>query len=199
MSEDYKTRYTLIERLKGKRDELSWEEFLLAYQPYIYAIVRNMGISEQDAEDIVQQVMIKVWKHVDSIDNDPGKRFRSWLSTVTANCVRDFMRKRKVEAARLEKASQDETLSYLNSIRLPEINEIAEQRWGVYLFNRALERIEGLFSGKAIQVFLLSLEGIPIEEIAGRMGLKENSVYRLKNRVKQCLAEEIKLLRKDLE
>ncbi|VGO18696.1 RNA polymerase sigma factor [Pontiella sulfatireligans] len=199
MSDQYNTRYTLIQRVQENQDEHSWEEFLQAYQPYIQAIIRNMNINEHDAEDIVQQVMLKVWKKIGEIDNDPNKRFRSWLSTVTSNCVKDFIRKRKQDVARLEKAAQDETLSYINSIRLPDIEEIAERRWGVHVFNLALERIDGLFSGKAIQVFMLSLEGMPVDVIAQRMELKENSVYRLKNRVKERLALEIKQLREELE
>ena len=199
MDDQYKTRQTLIQRMQETQDEQSWEEFLQAYQPYIQAIVRNMKISEHDADDIVQQVMLKVWKNIAAIENDPNKRFRSWLSTVTANCVKDFVRKRKLDAARLEKAAQDNTLAYLDAIRLPDIEDIAERRWGVHVFNLALERIDGLFSGKAIQVFLLSLEGVSVEEIAERMELKENSVYRLKNRVKERLALEIKQLREELE
>lgn len=199
MNDPYKTRQTLIQRVKESQDERSWEEFISTYQPYIKAIVRNMNIVEHDAEDIVQQVMLKVWKNIGELENDPNKRFRSWLGTTTANCVRDFIRKRRSDMARLEKASRDETLSYIDSIRLPEIDRIAEQRWGVHIFNLALDRIEGLFSGKAIQVFLFSLEGLSVEEIARKLKLKENSVYRLKNRVKERLALEIKHLREELE
>ena len=130
MDDQYKTRQTLIQRMQETQDEQSWEEFLQAYQPYIQAIVRNMKISEHDADDIVQQVMLKVWKNIATIENDPNKRFRSWLSTVTANCVKDFVRKRKLDAARLEKAAQDSTLAYLDAIRLPDIEDIAERRWG---------------------------------------------------------------------
>lgn len=199
MNDQYKTRQTLIQRVKDNQDERSWEEFLHTYQPYIRAIVRNMNITEHDAEDIVQQVMLKVWKKIGELENNPNKRFRSWLSTTTANCVKDFMRKCKSDTARLEKASRDETLSYINSIRLPEIEEIAERHWGIHIFNLAMERIEGLFSGKAIQVFLFSLEGLAVNEIAQKLELKENSVYRLKNRVKDRLALEIHQLRKELE
>lgn len=199
MDDQYKTRQTLILRMKEGLDEQSWEEFLRIYRPYIYTIIRNMNISEYDADDIVQQIMLKVWKNISKIEADPGKRFRSWLSTVTKNCVTDFIRKRVLDAERVEKASQDETLSYLNAIRLPDVELIAEREWGVYIFNVAIERMERIFSGKAIQVFKLSLEGMDMAQIASKMELKENSVYRLKNRVKERLAIEIDLLCKELE
>jgi len=199
MDDQYKTRQTLVQRLRERRDEQSWEEFLRIYRPYIHAIIRNMNISENDADDIVQQVMLKVWNKIGEKDADPSKRFRNWLSSVTSNCVKNYIRKRVLDAERLEKACQDETRSYLNSIRLPLVEQIAEREWRVHLFNLAMERVEGLFSGKAIQVFKLSVEGLSVEEIARKMELKENSVYRLKNRVKERLAEEIEQLREELE
>lgn len=197
MDDQYNTRQTLIQRLKESHDEQSWEEFLRIYRPYILAVIRNMNIPEGDVDDIVQQVMIKLWKYIQTYSKD--KRFRSWLSSVTANCVKDHLRKRMRDAERIKEASENERLYYLRSVDLPEIERIAEKEWGIYLTNLALERIEDLFAGQAIQVFLLSLEGVPVEEIARRTQLKENSVYRLKNRVKKRLVLEIEQLRQELE
>ena len=197
MDDQYKTRQTLIQRLKVGQDEQSWEEFVRIYRPYIHAVIRNMNISEHDADDIAQQVMIRLWKHI--LKYSPNKRFRSWLSTITGNCVKDFVHKRKLDAERLEKAHRDATLTYLKAIRLPEIEQIAEREWGGYLTSMALKRVGRLFSGKAILVFKLSLEGHSVEEIARKVELKENSVYRLKNRVRERLAEEIEGLREELE
>lgn len=199
MSDQYNTRQTLIQRIKANPDEQSWEEFLRIYNPYIYAIIRNMNISPDDAEDVAQQVLIKVWKGIGKVEYSPVRLFRNWLSTVTSNCVKDFIRKRAKDAERLEQASRDDTLTYLNAIALPDIDRIADREWGTHLANLAMERIEGLFSGKAIQVFMMSLEGVGVPEIAREMGLKDNSVYRLKNRVKERLAKEIELLRSELE
>ena len=199
MNDQYNTQQTLIRRLKGDCDEQSWEEFTAIYRPYIYTIIRNMHISGNDAEDIAQQVILKVWKGIGKVEYSPDRRFRNWLSTVTSNCVKDFIRKRVAAAALLEKASRDDTLSYLHAIALPDISRIAEKEWGTHLANMAMERIEGAFSKKAIQSFLMSLEGIPAPEIAEKLEIKVNSVYRLKNRVKERLANEIELLRSDLE
>ena len=138
MNDPYKTRQTLIQRLRGGQDEQSWEEFLRIYRPYVYAIIRNMKISQNDVEDIIQQVMVRVWKGV--AKHTPDKPFRNWLSTVTSNCVRDFIKKSTRDAKRLEKAAQDRTLTYLNAIRLPEVEQIAERQWGSYLANLAMER-----------------------------------------------------------
>ncbi len=197
--DQYQTRATLIQRVQNQHDEQSWDEFVRVYRRYIYAIIRSMNISEHDTEDILQQVLINVWNHLPKMDYEKINRFRSWLSTVTKNCVTDFIRKRSREANRLEKAGQDDTLTYLKSIRLPEIDTIAEREWEVHLTNLAMENIEPLFSGKAVDAFRLSLEGKSVEDIAKELNLKENSVYRLKNRVKERLIQEIRHLRDQLE
>ncbi len=199
-SEDqYKTRATLIQRVQNQQDEQSWDEFVQVYRRYIYAIIRSMNISEHDTEDILQQVLINLWNGLPKMDCNKIKRFRSWLSTVTKNCVTDFIRKRTREANRLEKAGKDDTLTYLKAIRLPEIDDIAEREWEIHLTNMALENIEPLFSGKAVDAFRLTLQGKGVDEIAQILNLKENSVYRLKNRVKERLIQEIRHLRAELE
>jgi RNA polymerase sigma factor (sigma-70 family) len=197
--DQYQTRATLIQRVQNQQDEQSWAEFVHVYRRYIYAIIRSMNISEHDTEDILQQVLINLWNSLPKMDYEKINRFRSWLSTVTKNCVTDFIRKRTREAKRLEKAGQDDTLTYLKAIRLPEIDSIAEREWEVHLTNIALENIEPLFSGKAVDAFRLTLKGKSVEEIAKELDLKENSVYRLKNRVKERLIQEIRHLRDELE
>ena len=197
--DQYQTRVTLIQRVQNQQDEQSWEEFVRVYRRYIYAIIRSMNISEHDTEDILQQVLINLWNSLPKMDYEKINRFRSWLSTVTKNCVTDFIRKRTREANRLEKASKDDTLTYLKAIRLPEIENIAEREWEIHLTNMALENIEPLFSGKAVDAFRLTLQGKSVEEIARELDLKENSVYRLKNRVKERLILEIRHLREELE
>ncbi|VGO18641.1 RNA polymerase sigma factor [Pontiella sulfatireligans] len=197
--EEYNTRQTLIRRIRDCGDDEAWEEFVDIYRRYIYAIIRNMNISDADAEDLVQMVLIKLMDCCSKQDMGEIRRFRSWLSTMTRNCVIDFIRKRSVETERFEMAAKEDAMAYLKDIRLPDIEQIAEREWGVHLANMALENIRPLFSGKAIKVFQLNLDGMSIPKIAVEMNLKENSVYRLRNRVKARLITEIEELRKELE
>ena len=121
MHDSFKTRKTLIQRVKNQQDEASWEEFTEAYNKFIYSLIRNMNISEHDADDLSQQVLFTLWKKISTWDMEKGARFRSWIAVITKNCVIDFIRKQKNDALRLEKAAQDENNAYLNAIRLPEI------------------------------------------------------------------------------
>lgn len=195
MKDPYRTRVTLIQRVKNQEDGQAWEEFVRFYEDYIYAIIRRMEISEDDAEDLLQQVLVNLWSTLPRMEQEHGTRFRSLLRNVTRHRVIDFIRKRTSEARRMEKVSMDEAFAYLQTIRLPEIDSIADREWEIHLANLAVDRIAPLFSGKAIEAFRLSLSGMSVEEVAEELGLKENSVYRLKNRVKARLVNEVAHLR----
>ena len=56
-----------------------------------------------------------------------------------------------------------------------------------------------VFTGNAFEVFALTLEGKSVEEISSELGLRKDSIYVLRNRVKGRLQREIQQLRHDLE
>jgi len=196
---DNRTRLTLILRVKDQHDEASWEDFVRIYHGYIYAIIRKMNISAPDTEDLVQQLLLNIWNKLPQTEVREIRRFRSWLAKITRNLVIDFIRKRSREVNRLKQAEQDSTMTYLNAIRLPDIDRIAEREWKLHLAHLALANIEPLFSGRAIEVFRLNFGGMEIKKIAKKLDLQENSVYRLRNRVKKRLMQEIARLRNELE
>lgn len=189
---DFKnTRYSLILRLKDRYDESSWSDFVEIYQRYIYIIVRRMNVPIDEANDLTQNILIKLWKNLPNFDYNPKiARFRTWLSRVVYNSVLTHLRSLKNKTVVVE---LDENLSVD-----PVINQMMEEEWENYISNIAYTNIKEIFSGKAIEVFELSLEGNSIEEIALKLGLKPNSVYRLRGRVKDRLKKEIDILDNDL-
>jgi RNA polymerase sigma factor (sigma-70 family) len=195
----YSTRRTLIERVKDQYNEEAWNEFSDIYTRYIYAIIRNMGISPQDSEEIHQQVMVKLWKKVPELDFDEIRRFRSYLGVIVKNEVRQFIRARTRLLERESKAANDVSLEYLKNIRLPDIERIAEKEWQVHLANIALHKIEPYFSPNAILLFRLCLEGAKPEEITEKTGIARNSINTIKARVRSRLSAEIKRLQDDLQ
>ena len=193
------TRFTLIERVKRQYDEVAWKEFAGIYKGYIYAVIRNLAMSEHDAEEVHQKVMVKLWEKLPTLDTRQIRRFRSYLAAVAKDEVKQFIRTRERRMEREMKSLEAGESDYLSSIRLPEIEQIAEEEWKVHLTNLAFKTIEGSFSKKAIQVFRLSVEGMSPEEVAERTGVARASIATLKARVKTRFFKEIELLREDLE
>jgi RNA polymerase sigma-70 factor (ECF subfamily) len=85
--------------------ERLWNEFRPELRLFILKSVRN----ETDAEDLLQEVFIKVFLKSDSI-SDPAKT-RAWLYQVTRNVIHDFRRKQKtgIAARDLEGLLHDDT------------------------------------------------------------------------------------------
>lgn len=54
------TRASLILRLKSVEDVEAWEEFVALYSPVIYRAAIKRGFQPEDAENIVQEVLISV-------------------------------------------------------------------------------------------------------------------------------------------
>ena len=79
MSDWPATRLTLLGRLRNPADRDAWAEFVALYGRCILLWGRrDFGLQESDAENLRQEVLIRVWKGVAGYDPARG-RFRDWL------------------------------------------------------------------------------------------------------------------------
>ncbi len=197
--ENSHTRVTLIERVKRQYDEAAWKEFASIYRSYLYAVIRNLAMSEHDTQEVHQKVMVKLWEKLPELDTNQIRRFRSYLAGIAKNEVKQFIRARERRQEREFNSLERNDPHYLDSIRLPEIERIAEEEWKIHLTNMAFRKIEKDFSAKAIEVFRLSIEGLDPDEIAEKTGIGRSSVATLKARVKARFFMEIDRLKQELD
>ena len=91
---NHNTRLTLIQRAMNQEDEQAWNEFVEVYKNYIYVIIRQMNVSKDDCDDILQQVFVKIWKGFEDFEYGKNRsKFRTWLGGVTHRTVFDYFRK----------------------------------------------------------------------------------------------------------
>ena len=91
MSDTQEDKNLIQKYLKG--DERSLELLVSKYLKMIHSFIyKNVG-SQPDAEDISQEVFIKVWKNIKKFDRN--KSFKPWLFQIAKNTSIDFLRKRK--------------------------------------------------------------------------------------------------------
>src|SRR5258705_10918684 len=64
------TRASLIDRLKNWQDQASWQEFFDIYWRLIYGIARKSGLTESEAEDVVQETMAAEGKQMARFTDD---------------------------------------------------------------------------------------------------------------------------------
>lgn len=200
MSETYSTRYTLLQRAKSQSDSNAWEELIGQYRRYIYVIIRSMNVNDSDTEDVLQLILVQLWKYLPKYEYDPEKaKFRSWVATVTRTQVINFIKKQQTHSNKLNKAEPSLKDDYLDSIKHSEIDKIAQQEWETFIATTAIQNISPKFSSRAVEAFELYSKGMKVEQIAKELDVKVDSVYKYISRVKVKLIEEIQVLKKDLD
>jgi len=188
------TRKTLIQRLKHQSDDQAWETFVEAYSGYIYTVLRRMGVIHEETLDLQQDILLKLWKKLPDFDYQPERaKFRTWLCSVIRNTALNRIQSMSKEKARID------TLDEVKPVTETEIDTLMNQEWKTYIANQAMSKIRDKFNADSIDIFERSLKGEPVQDIAKRFDLKENTIYRIKNKVKERLILEIAELRRELE
>jgi RNA polymerase sigma-70 factor (ECF subfamily) len=75
-------------------DAVAWEEIVRTYNRRIYNICYRFAGSGDDAEDLTQEVFIKMYRTLPSYDHTKGA-FATWVTTITRNLLVDHFRKTK--------------------------------------------------------------------------------------------------------
>ena len=194
----FKTSNTLLDRVKNPDDKSAWNEFVNYYEQYIYNIIRHIGLPEQDAQELCQDTLLKLWKKLPDFvyDRNRGK-FRSWLGVMIRNqCNRHFQKQKRKETVidPNNEILEDESDYTENH----NIDMIIENEWNSYISNLAWENVKKRFKENSQKAFLLHLDEVPIEKIAEECNIKSNTVYVSINRVQMHLKEEIKRLNEEL-
>ena len=194
------TRETLLNRARRQHDEESWKEFVHYYRGYVYTIASRMGLSHHDAEEVGQDVMLKLWKKLPEFQYDSSKgRFRGWLCTVTANRVKLLWQHRSRDLNRLTSGEREEMTRYLHEIRPTPNQELADQEWVTYILGMAWNRVKGEFGEKEREAFWMLSKGSEVDEVSRKLGIASSSVYVYKKRVTDRLKQEVARLNRELD
>ena len=196
MKTNWETRLSLIQRAQSQDNEEAWDEFVLYYKRFIYFLLKSLNVPLNDADDLVQDILIKLWKNLAKYESQKAK-FRTWLSTIIRNETTSYFRSKA--ALKNSAISASDKLEFLSPFEEADIEKKIEHEWKNYLSQIALERIEQAYRGQAFEVFQLSLKGHTQEQIIEMTGLTSSSVYTLKSRVKNSFVKEIKQLIHTLE
>lgn len=89
--------------------ELAFNELLRKYQQKIYWHVRRMVINHDDADDLVQDIFIKVWRNLEKFREDA--QLYTWLYRIATNECITFLNKKKLKN---NISLDDESSSYLS-------------------------------------------------------------------------------------
>ena len=194
------TRETLLNRVRRQHDEEAWKEFVYYYRGFVYIIASRMGLSHHDAEEVVQNVMLKLWKKLPEFQYDSCKgRFRGWLCTVTANKVKLLRQHKSRGIEQLTSDEKEELTRYLREIHATPSPELAEREWATYVITMAWNRVRKEFGENERMAFEMLSKGAGVEEISQKLGIATSSVYVYKKRVTDRLKQEVARLNRELD
>jgi len=90
------TRRSLVDRLANWDDQKRWQEFFDTYWRLIYEVAIRSGLTEAEAQDVVQETVLSVAKKMGEFKTDPSfGSFKSWLLQLTAWRIADQFRNRQ--------------------------------------------------------------------------------------------------------
>ena len=89
------TSISLLQRLGDAPGADDWKQLVDDYVPMVKRWLRQNGAADSDADDIVQEVMTVLVNRVGEFQRQRTGSFRRWVRTITINCMRDHLRKRK--------------------------------------------------------------------------------------------------------
>jgi len=145
------TDQELIDSFILHNDKDSLKELVEKYTPQIYNFTRHfVGVNE--ADDITQDVFIKVWKNIRKFNSEKAS-FKTWIFSIAKNTATDFLRKSRSasggsksivfsDLARQDLA-QEEDESFSENIPDESLlpNEALQRLQDSELLNKVLEKL----------------------------------------------------------
>jgi len=192
------TRYSLLSRLQNWDDQASWKDFFDTYWRLIYSIALKSGLTEAEAQDVVQETIISVAKDIQKFKRDRQLgSFKGWLRNLTRWRIADQLRKRT-------RAGQVENDLAGAEFYGPDVAEIPgpagaesvwEDEWRANLLKAALENVKRRVKEEHYQMFdFYVLKEWPVGKVAHTLGVNAGQVYLAKYRIGALLKKEIRRL-----
>lgn len=196
------TRATLIQRLKNWQDHSSWQNFFDTYWKLIYNTALKGGLSEAEAQEVVQETMISVAKHMPSFNYDPAiGSFKGWLLSMTRWRITDQFRKR--HPIYESYPASDGTSTHVRPVEKlvdpasQDLDALWEAEWEKNLLAAAIVKVRRRLDPQKYQVFDLYVnKGWPPAKVAAAFDVPIAQVYLAKHRVTEMIAEEVRRLEK---
>jgi RNA polymerase sigma-70 factor (ECF subfamily) len=168
------TRLTVIAGVRSQDPE-RWREFDSIYRPMLFSYLRKQGLKDFEANDVVQDVFVKLLAKIQTYD--PAKcKFRGWLFSLAHNAMIDRARQR----ASYQKALDGWAAHVLEAT--PSDSLRMEQEWVKLhrkrILEHALKTVRGRTSAKAWSCFdQRVLRNRPAALVATEVKLNPKAVY----------------------
>lgn len=190
------TRQSLLSRLKDWNDQESWRDFFETYWKLIYHTSIKAGLTDAEAQDVVQETVLSVCKSMRTFEYDAKNgSFKGWLLRLTQWRISDQLRRRQKAikpVAGKETSTGTGTVERIADPAGQHLEAAWDEEWEKNILEVAIERVKRKVNPHHYQVFdLYVLQKWPISRITRALNIGSGRVYLIKHRISSLIKKEI--------
>lgn len=193
------TRYSLLSRLQNWEDNESWRVFFNTYWRLIYAVAMKSGLTETEAEEVVQETILCVARNIQKFKREPQRgSFKGWLRNLTRWRIADQLRKRT--GVVLQGDRPDAPVEPSEELEDEKAVADWEREWRMNLLKAAMDRVKVRVSEEQYQLFdLCVVKQWPVNRISTTLGVSAARVYLARHRISRLIEKEVRRLQNEWE
>lgn len=185
------TRSSVIRAVADTGNQAAWQRLFDLYAGFIFSIARSKGLSEDDADDVLQVVFSDLARNLPTFQYDRAKgKFRSYLTGLVRWRVKDKFRERNRDAA----------LKDVIETKPGDDNGFSEREWQAAALEEALRRIKPEVRPDHYAAFVASaVDGQDTETVMKLYGLSRDNLYQIRARLTAKLRETAAKVREEMD
>jgi len=168
----------------------AFEILIQQYERLVYSVAFKMMNNREDARDLAQEALIRIYKSMDKCDNITA--FKNWACRITTNvCIDELRRRKNRQTVPIDVGTGDESFSILENYAAPNPTpeEAVLQRERTQELSGAINKLSE--THKAL-IILRDIKGLSYEEVAEALGMNlgtvKSGISRARIRLREFLS-----------
>lgn len=171
-------------------NDAAFEVLASRYLTYVYSAAFRYVHDDSDAQDVTQEVFVKLWKNLKKIDQE--KSLKPWLLTVTRNACLDFLKKKShISFSSLHANNDEDAVNLVDTVhdKQPLASELVGQKIEAEKMKNQVQKLSPRY---AEVVNMYHHDGLNFREIAEKT---KNSLNTIKSRYRRAIASLKKMVK----
>ncbi len=155
-----------------------------------YALASHSKVDDEAIEDFIQDALLKILDNVDSFRGE--SKFTTWAQKIAVNVAFTELRRLRWRDVSLDEITDSKGLDFVPEM-LVDGSATPDQQATQRIFLETLGRlIETELTDRQRQALVtVQVQGMPLEEVARRMGSNRNAMYKLLHDARRRLKQQM--------